>query len=169
MLTQEQDISRRNWVPPRWVPISSSVLCVIILIDSAYLTWAHFTSPRILACVTTGIFNCGAVTTSSYSHPFGVPVVLPGLAWSIAMLALCSPRGWRSLSLWPGRLRLAGCVAGLGMVFWLVYVELFKLDRVCEYCTVIHIMTVALFVVVVLGTALATPAGLDEPDPDGSL
>jgi uncharacterized membrane protein len=85
------------------------------------------------------------------------------------MVALCSPRGWRSLSLWPGRLRLAGCVAGLGMVFWLVYVELFKLDRVCEYCTVIHIMTVALFVVVVLGTALATPAGLDEPDPDGSL
>ena len=41
------------------------------------------------------------------------------------------------------------------MVIWLMYAELVKLRHLCEYCTLVHILTIALFIVVVFGTALA--------------
>jgi uncharacterized membrane protein len=41
------------------------------------------------------------------------------------------------------------------MVIWLMYAELVKLRHLCEYCTLVHILTIVLFVVVVFGTALA--------------
>jgi uncharacterized membrane protein len=61
------------------------------------------------------------------------------------------------------RARLAGAVAGVAMVFWLLWAELIKLRHICEYCTVVHILTFALFVVIVLGSALAVPAEPDRP------
>ncbi len=149
-------------VPPGWVPITSTIICAIALADSAYLTFIHYTNPAGLACSTSGFVNCTAVTTSIYSHPFGVPVAVAGLAWSFVMLLLCSPWGWRASSRWVSPLRLAGSVAGVGMVFYLLYVELFSLGHLCEYCSVVHLMTIALFVVVAFGTALAIPG--DEED-----
>jgi len=50
------------------------------------------------------------------------------------------------------------------MVIWLMYAELVKLRHICEYCTVVHILTVALFIVIVFGTALAVPNDPDELD-----
>jgi uncharacterized membrane protein len=161
--SQYADTARPYLVPPGWVPVTTTVLCLIALADSAYLTWIHYTNPTGLACSTRGFINCTAVTTSIYSHPFGVPVAVAGLIWSAAMLVLCSPWGWRAASPWVSRLRLAGSVAGIGMVFYLLYVELFELGHLCEYCTVVHVMTVALFIVIALGTALALP-GTDDED-----
>jgi uncharacterized membrane protein len=152
--------------PPRWVPFASSAICVLAFADSAYLTYAHYTSVAALACPTNGFVNCAAVTTSAYSHPFGIPVAVAGLAWSFVMGVLCSPWGWRSAQArwwpWTSRARLAGSVAGVGMVFYLLWAELIKLHHLCEYCTGVHVLTVALFFVVAFGTALAAPA---EPEP----
>ena len=144
------------------MPITSTIICVIALADAAYLTYIHYTNPAGLACSTRGFINCTAVTTSIYSHPFGIPVAVAGLVWSFGMLLLCSPWGWRASSRWVSPLRLAGSVAGVGMVFYLLYVELFALGHLCEYCTVVHLMTIALFIVVAFGTALAIPG--DEED-----
>ncbi len=162
--SQYADLPRPYLVPPRWAPVTTTILCLIALADSAYLTYIHYTNPTGLACSTKGFINCTAVTTSIYSHPFGVPVAVAGLIWSAAMLVLCSPWGWRAVSPWVSRLRLAGAVAGLGMVFYLLYVELFQLGHLCEYCTIVHVMTVALFIVIALGTALALPGDADEDD-----
>jgi uncharacterized membrane protein len=108
------------------------------------------------------------VTTSSYSHPFGIPVVIPGDIWCLFMLALCSPWGWRATSVWANRLRLAGSVAGVAMVFYLVWAELVKLHHLCEFCTGVHILTVLLFLIIVFVTAWASPGDLDaEDDLDG--
>ena len=90
------------------------------------------------------------MTTSIYSHPFGIPVAVAGLAWSFVMLLLCSPQGWRASARWVSPVRLAGSLSGVGMVLYLVYRELFSLGRLCEYCTVVHVMTIALFIVVAL-------------------
>jgi uncharacterized membrane protein len=149
-------------VPPGWVPITSTIICLIAFADAAYLTFIHYTNPAGLACSTKGFINCTAVTTSIYSHPFGIPVADAGLVWAFGMLLLCSPWGWRASSRWVSPLRLAGSVAGVGMVFYLLYVELFELGHLCEYCTVVHLMTIALFIVVAFGTALAIPG--DEED-----
>jgi uncharacterized membrane protein len=151
--------------PPRWVPLASSVICLLAFADSAYLTYAHYTSVTVLACPTNGFVDCAAVTTSAYSHPFGIPVAVAGLAWSFVMGVLCSPWGWRSAEArwwpWASRARVAGSVAGVGMVFYLLWAELIKLRHLCEYCTVMHVLTIALFVIVAFGTALAEPA---EPE-----
>ena len=156
----ETDPHRRRpaLVPPGWVPIASTVICLIALADSAYLTFIHYTNPTGLACSNHGFVDCTAVTTSIYSHPFGIPVAVAGLAWSFVMLLLCSPWGWRASSRWVSPVRLAGSVAGVGMVFYLLYVELFSLGHICEFCSIVHLMTIALFIVIAFGTALATPA-----------
>jgi len=159
----------RAVVPPRWVPLTTSVICALALVDSAYLTYTHYSATSPLACPTHGFIDCGLVTTSSYSHPFGIPVAVAGLAWSIVMLGLCSPWAWRVRRPpwvpWVSRARLAGSVAGVAMVLWLLWVELFKLHHLCEYCTVVHVLSIALFFVIVFGMALAEPA---EPGEAGT-
>lgn len=141
---------------PRWAPTSSLVLCVLGLLDSAYLTYEHFTSSATLACSDTGAINCLKVTTSSYASIAGVPVAVLGLVFFVVMTALCLPAAWRSASPAVHRARLAASVVGLLMVFYLVYVELFRLDAICLWCTFVHVLTFALFGVVAVATALAT-------------
>jgi uncharacterized membrane protein len=161
----DEPLPAARLVPPRWVPITTTIICALAVADSAYLTYTHFANPKAIACFFSkpgSLINCGMVTTSSYSHPFGIPVALAGLVWSVVMLALCSPWGWRAASPWVARARLAGSVAGVAMVFWLLWAELIKLRHICEYCTVVHLLTFALFVVIVLGWAMAVPA---EPEP----
>ncbi|MDA8303047.1 MAG: vitamin K epoxide reductase family protein [Actinomycetota bacterium] len=149
-------------VPPRWAPLTATAICVLAFADSAYLTYAHFTSASVLACSTKGFVDCAAVTTSAYSHPLGVPVVIPGLIWCAVMGVLVSPWVWRPSDRpwwpWVGRLRIAGSVAGVGMVCYLLWAELIKLHHLCEYCTGVHVLTGALFLVIVFGTALSVPA-----------
>jgi uncharacterized membrane protein len=132
------------------------VICVLGLLDSAYLTYEHYTSSATLACSDTGAINCLKVTTSSYATIAGVPVALLGLVFFVVMTGLCLPAAWRSPSLPLHRARLAASVVGLLMVFYLVYVELFRLDAICLWCTFVHVLTFALFGVVAVATALAT-------------
>ena len=145
--------------PPRWVPWAATLICSLAVLDASYLTYAHYSSPKVLYCTIGGIVNCGAVTTSTYSRFLGMPVAVLGLAWAAAMLVLCIPTAWRAGNRWVARLRLLGSVAGVAMVFWLVYAELFKLGLICLYCTFVHILTIALFVVIAFGMALAVPGG----------
>jgi uncharacterized membrane protein len=165
----EEPVPEPRLVPPRWVPITTFVICLLAVADSAYLTYTHFVNPKSIACLFTkpgSVINCGLVTTSSYSHPLGIPVALAGLVWAVIMLGLCSPWAWRAASPWVARARLAGSVAGVATVLWLLWAELIKLRHICEYCTVVHVLTFALFVVLILGTALAVPAEADGPGLD---
>src|SRR5271157_6028728 len=75
-------------VPPGWVPITSTLICVLAVLDSSYLTYAHFSSAAVLACSTKGFVDCALVTTSVYSHFLGLPVAVLGLVWSVGMLVL---------------------------------------------------------------------------------
>ncbi len=141
---------------PRWAPAASLVICVLGLLDSAYLTYEHYTSSATLACSDTGAINCLKVTTSSYATIAGVPVAVLGLIFFVVMTGLCLPAAWRSPNLALHRARLAASVVGLLMVFYLVYVELFRLSAICLWCTFVHVLTFALFGVVAVATALAT-------------
>jgi len=151
---------------PRWVAPASMIITALAVADSAYLTYAHFTTPNVLYCSTKGFIDCAAVTTSSYSHPFGIPVALVGLVWSVAMLALCTPWAWREASPWLGWVRLVGTISGVPMVLYLLWAELIKLHHICEFCTIMQVLSVALFFVVVFGTAAALPAAAAESEPD---
>ena len=139
---------------PRWARLSSLILAVGGLAVSAYLTVEHYSSSTTLACPETGVVNCVKVTTSSYSTLVGVPVALLGLLFFAAMSVLCAPVAWRSSNPWVDRARLAGAVAGVAMVVYLVWAELFRIDAICLWCTVVHALTVAPFAVLVLAAAL---------------
>jgi uncharacterized membrane protein len=135
---------------PRWVAWASLGTALAALAVSAYLTIAHFTSPDVLVCSGSGTIDCARVTTSAQSRFLGVPVAVLGLAWSIAMVVLCSPRAWATLSSSVRMARMIAASGGIVFVLWLVYAELFVIRAICLWCTVIHVLTFALFVLVVV-------------------
>jgi uncharacterized membrane protein len=116
---------------------------------SAYLTIAHYSNPELLVCSDSGTVNCNAVTTSAQSELFGVPVALLGLLWFAGMMVVCLPVAWRASSQWVHLARLAGSVAGMGFVLWLLYAELIIVRAICLWCTVAHVLAFALFAVLV--------------------
>jgi uncharacterized membrane protein len=120
---------------------------------SVYLTTVHYTKLP-LVCNTTGIINCASVTTSAYSVVPGttIPITIPGMLWfvvsgALAVVGLVAlERGVAE----PERLRLAQVVwGGLGLAFvlYLVYAEIVKLHQICEWCTVVHVLTLLTFLV----------------------
>jgi uncharacterized membrane protein len=138
---------------PGWIPVTTLGLSLLAVGLTAYLTITHYTDPTALACPDTGIVNCTAVTTSSWSVILGVPVALIGLLWAAAMTALNSPWAWRASVEWLDSVRVALSAAGALMVFYLVYVELFRVDAICLWCTGVHLTTIVLFGVIAVARA----------------
>jgi len=157
-------------VLPRWITITTLGLSLLAVGLTAYLTVTHYTDPTALACPDTGIVNCTAVTTSSWSVILGVPVALIGLLWATAMTGLNSPWAWRSSATWLDTARLALSGAGALMVFYLVYVELFRVDAICLWCTAVHLTTIVLFGVILAARAsMASGAPGGAAAPDGAV
>jgi uncharacterized membrane protein len=147
---------------PAWLQYTTWALAAAGLGVSVYLTVAHYTTSSILACSDKGLVNCAAVTTSPESMVFGVfPVAVLGLAFYVFLFAITSPWAWRWT--WPPvRLaRLGSLVAGMLFVLYLVYTELITLNAICLWCTNVHVITFALFGLVVFGFA----AGYGAPEP----
>jgi uncharacterized membrane protein len=139
--------------PPRWAMVWSLLISLAGLVVSAYLTLEHYTASTTLACPETGVVNCQKVTTSSQSALFGVPVALLGLLFFVAMVAITLPMAWRWRSSAVRRTRIGLTIAGVLFVLYLIYAELFILDAICLWCTAVHVLALALFAVVALGTA----------------
>ena len=139
----------RSWVG--WIGTALSLLGIVVAL---WLTIAHFTTPLTLACPDTGPINCAKVTTSSYSTILGVPVALLGLFYFLVMLPLQLPQSWKSTYGRLSTMRLLWSLAGIIMIFWLIYVELFRLNAICLYCSAVHLITLAIFANTMVGTAL---------------
>jgi uncharacterized membrane protein len=148
----------------RWALPVTLPLALIGLGLSIYLTVQHFDHATSFGgCPATGKIDCVKVTTSSQSEIFGhIPVALAGLLYYIVMVALVTPWAWRAANIWIGRLRLAGAIAGVGMVCYLVYAEVVQIKSICVYCTGVHIITFFLFLAI-LAAYLLRPL-----DPVGS-
>jgi uncharacterized membrane protein len=167
----------RGWRSPPWAPVVTLIICVLGMAVASYLTYAHYTDPRNLACSDSGVINCARVTTSAQSHFLGMPVAVLGLAYFVGMAVLCSPWFWRRPEPVIRGLRVVGAVAGIAMILYLIYAELFIIDAICLYCTVVHVLTLLLFIAVCAATVVGThrPAAvedfdlLDEDDEDDEL
>jgi uncharacterized membrane protein len=134
--------------PGRRVRVTALVLSLLGLADSTYLTITHF-QKQALSCPTHGFINCLKVTTSPQSEVFGIPVAILGLAFYVAMTAVNLPRLWITTDVRVAWVRLAMAVTGIGFVLYLLYAELFIIKNLCEYCTGVHVVTFALFVLIV--------------------
>jgi uncharacterized membrane protein len=139
--------------PPLWFQLTTWILSLGGLGVSIYLTIAHFNTSVTLACPATSTINCEKVTTSPESYAFGIPVAVLGLAFYVFLAVVNSPWAWRIT--WPPLrwARVGSMVVGILFVLYLIYAELFSIGAICLWCTSVHVITFALFVLIVFGAA----------------
>jgi len=139
--------------PPLWFQLTTWILSLGGLAVSIYLTIAHFNTSVTLACPATSTVNCEKVTTSPQSYAFGIPVAVLGLAFYVFLAVVNSPWAWRIT--WPPLrwARVGSMVVGILFVLYLIYAELFSIGAICLWCTSVHVITFALFVLIVFGAA----------------
>ena len=139
--------------PPLWFQLTTWILSLAGLGVSIYLTIAHYNTAVTLACPATSTINCEKVTTSPESIVFGIPVAVLGLAFYVFLAVVNSPRAWRIT--WPPLrwARVGSVVVGILFVLYLIYAELFSIRAICLWCTSVHVITFALFVLIVFSAA----------------
>jgi uncharacterized membrane protein len=140
-------------VTPPWLKWTTWGLSIAGLGVSIYLTIAHFNQSVSLICPASSTINCEKVTTSPESYVFGIPVAVLGLAFYVFMVAANSPWAWRSA--WPPLrwARVGSVVVGILFVLYLIYCELFKIGAICLWCTSVHVITFALFALIMFSAS----------------
>jgi uncharacterized membrane protein len=131
---------------PTWAIITTFLLSLIGLGLSTYLTITHF-RPADLFCTENGVFNCSLVTNSGESRFIGIPVAFLGLGTYVVMSVLNSPWVWRARNYWIHVARYVLSIVSMCFVLWLLTAELLIIKSLCLYCTGVHIVTFALFIV----------------------
>jgi uncharacterized membrane protein len=116
---------------------------------SAYLTSVHYESVP-LACTTSGTVDCTKVLHSSYAEVAGIPVSVFGLVWFAVMAGLALRPASTAMLVWVG--------VGVLTVLWLVFVELFRVDAICLWCTAAHACVLAILAVVLVEASTPSTA-----------
>lgn len=125
-----------GWQRPALVAIAVAGIAI-----SIYLTVTHLSAVPLL-CTVGSVVNCASVTHSAYSVIPGtsIPISVLGILWFAVsgVLALTTSRF----------LHLIWASLALLVVLYLVFVEIVILHQICEWCTVVHLLVVASFVIV---------------------
>ena len=133
-----------------WQPLAIGGICLAGIAISIYLLIVHY-EPGALICSNTGAVNCSKVLTSSSSVMFDIPVPIFGLLFFVGMGLIFLPVAWRFDAAWLAWGRISGAVAGIGMVIYLVAQEALVLHTICLWCTVVHVLTFAMFLIIITG------------------
>jgi uncharacterized membrane protein len=116
------------------------VLALVGIAIAGYLTWVHYNGLEPV-CVGGG-GGCERVQASRWADLAGVPVAVLGLAGYVAILA--------SMAL-PEDLGASAAaflsLVGFGFSAWLTYVELVKIDAICQWCVASAVVMTALALV----------------------
>ena len=130
----------RHWGTARLTALASAVAALGV---SVYHTIEHYDQRLTLACPETGTINCAKVTSSQWSRFVGIPVAVLGLAYfAVMVVVLALPSQRRELAL----ARIALAAAGMVMVLYLVYIELFRVDAICLWCTAVHVLAFVILI-----------------------
>ncbi len=116
-------------------------LSALGVLDTIYLTIVHFQAGA-LVCSSSGVVDCHAVLSSAYSVIAGVPTSVYGLIWFCVIGLLV----WKTPN-WSAALRLISWLGAL-VVIALVYIELFLVGAICVYCSIAHLLVLAILVIV---------------------
>ena len=128
------------------------LMSVVGLGISIYLTIVHYDSKVSLLCTTGGVINCQSVTSSAYSVIPGtsIPITFPGMLWFVVLGDLAIMGLWAAARdveapPWSRLSTLLWTIPGLAFVLYLVYCEIVLVQHICEWCTVVHLLTLASF------------------------
>jgi uncharacterized membrane protein len=123
---------------------------------SVYLTTVHYARVP-LACAANGVVNCERVLTSSFSSVVGVPLAVGGIVWFAALALLALPALLRAQEpVWLQPTQVLWSLAGLATVLYLIGVETLGLGVLCLWCTVLHVLIMAVVLISVLRTPVST-------------
>lgn len=114
---------------------------------SGYLTYVHF-DDSVLVCSASG--GCHTVQESDYSTIGPIPIAMLGLGMFLTLAALSLSRvlNWRIISDELATMAIWGMtLTGLLYYAYLVYVELFVLEAICQWCVATTAITVAIFAI----------------------
>jgi uncharacterized membrane protein len=116
---------------------ATALLALAGIAIAGYLTYVHYAELEPF-CVGGG-GGCERVQTSPWAELAGIPVSLLGLLAYVAVLAsLALPEAiGRSVAAFVS-------LVGFGFSAWLTYVELVKIDAVCQWCVASAVVMTAL-------------------------
>lgn len=118
------------------------IISLIGVIDTTYLTVGHFTGSGLNCYVFSG---CDIVTTSKYAVIFGIPLALLGALYYCGMFLLNIL--YLDIKKKPILyLIVLGGIVGFLTSLLLVYLQLFVLHQICEYCMLSALTSTILFV-----------------------
>ncbi len=126
----------------RWYPFTILGVSIIGFFDAAYLTIQHYTQFTLPCTITHG---CDLVTKSEYSSIMGVPVALLGaiyyLAIFLAVYIMIETKKTECL-------RFIAIATTFGFLFsaWFVYLQLFVILAICQYCMLSAITSTTMFI-----------------------
>lgn len=125
------------------------ILSLLGIIDMSYLTETRLRGAALVCGAISNISKCNVVATSSYSAIYGIPVALLGLLFYIAVAlgAAYYSRGKNRLIL---RWLLIFAGAGLIFSFYLLYVQIFVLRALCQYCLASDLLTALILVILIV-------------------
>ena len=113
-------------------------ISLIGIVISIYLTLEHFT-PIPLYCPEASMINCQAVTTSSYSTLFGLPIAFFGIFYFLLIFIFKLVKMELSVFLLS--------ILGIFTAFFLFYVESNILHKFCIWCSVLHLILLTIFLI----------------------
>lgn len=111
-------------------------------LDATYLTARHYSGAALQCGLVTG---CEEVTTSRYATLFGIPIALPGSLYYLALFFL-TLAWFDGRSGWPMKVLPSLTVAGFGVSLYLVYLQLWVLEAICQYCMLSAALCTVLFI-----------------------
>ena len=138
-----------------WRSIALTAIALAGVGVSVYVTILHYAHVKPV-CSDSGAINCTKVLTSPQSVFLGIPVPVYGLVFFVAMLVICLPKFWRTTLWWVPWLRLGMSSVGILFALRLIYEEFFVIRSLCLWCTGAHVLSFAMFVIIVTGWEDAT-------------
>lgn len=142
MMTLEHSSGKPSSLLPKWLMLGLIIVSFIGFLDASYLTVAHYGGIDLTCTILKG---CEEVTTSEYAVIFGVPVALLGVFYYLTVLLL-------GLIYFDTKKRIILkiipplTVAGLFASAWFVYLQLFVIKAICEYCVISAATSATLFI-----------------------
>jgi uncharacterized membrane protein len=111
-------------------------------LDASYLTIAHYTGVSLRCTVFNG---CEQVTTSKYSEILGIPVALLGVLYYLTILLTTLFYFDSRKDCLPRYIAWATC-AGMSASVWFVFLQVFIIKAICQYCMVSATTSTLLFI-----------------------
>lgn len=140
----------------RILQFAASVVGLIGLTDSIYLTVHHYNATAVPCGITGG---CEQVLTSGYAEIAGIPLgVFGGIAYFTAF-ALAFLSAYGNAVTWKLFGALATVMAGFSC--WLIFVQWYYINAFCQYCLLSALTSFTLFILFVTSLTAKRPIEKD--------